>query len=272
MTLKPLIFVFAVSAMAIAEEKVAEQPSVPQQPVPGELPIPLQQHQIRLPVPLQAPPTGQAWLGLQLSKADPTTSAHIPALPVGVGFIIKSIDAGGPGEAAKLMPMDVLWKMNDQMLINEAQLATLLRLSKPDEEVTLSIFRGGQLLSLKMKLGDLPLGRNGFTSELAENAILPGEIGPMRVVNVAERTASYSNDEGKAVLRRDGEVYFVTIRSKDDEVIFEGDVTGKPGFVEVPKAWQRRVWALKRGLDHALEGSMVPVRPPRPRVVTPPPP
>jgi hypothetical protein len=89
----------------------------------------------------------------------------------------------------------------------------------------------------------------------------------MRVVNVAERTASYKTEEGNAVLRREGDAYLVSIRGPADELIFEGDVTLPDGIANVPEAWRRRVYALRRGLDHAIDGRMVPVRPPRPRVV-----
>lgn len=272
MILRPILMAFAATVAAVAEEPAAPQP-VPQRPAVN-LPVPVAPPAIpafRPPVPIVPPiPTGQAWLGLKISKADPTTTAHIPGLPPGIGFIVKSIDEGGPAYAANLAAFDVLWKLGDQMLVNEAQLATLLRLSKPGDEVQLSIFRAGRLMEVKLKLGDLPLGKDGFSNELAENAILPTEGSPMRVVNVAERTATYSTEEGKAVLRREGDAYLLVIKGKDDETIFEGDVTEKASYMEVPKAWQRRVWALKRGLDHAIEGNMIPVRPPRPRVVTPP--
>lgn len=196
-------------------------------------------------------------------------SAQIPALPQGVGFVIKGIDTGGPAEGAQLRPLDVLWKMNDQMLVNEAQLSTLLRLQKPGDEVGLSIFRAGQPIEMRMKLGDLPIGREMIPGDLADLAILPGEGSPMRVVNVDDRTASYSTAEGNAILRKEGEVYLVTIKGPDDKLIFEGDVTTREAVDTLPRNWQRRVFALKRGLDHAMEGRIVPVRPPRPRVVTP---
>ena len=196
-------------------------------------------------------------------------SAQIPALPQGTGFVIKGIDAGGPAEGGELRPLDVLWKMGDQILINEAQLATLLRLQKPGDEVGLSIFRAGQPRDIRMKLGDLPLGRDMLAGDLADLSILPGDNGPMRVVNVDDRTASYSTSEGQAVMRKEGDVYLVTIKGPDDKLIFEGDVTTREAVDALPRSWQRRVFALRRGLDHAMEGRIVPVRPPRPRVVTP---
>jgi len=219
-----------------------------------------------LPPPLQAP-TGRAWLGVKLAKVDASLSAQIQALPVGVGFMVRAIDKNGPAEDAKLRPFDVVWKMDDQLLINEGQLATLLRMHKPGDEVALAVFRGGQPLELRMKLGDMPVGRDGFDAGLAEAAILPGESGPMRVVNVADRTATYSTDEGKVVMRKEGDAYLVVISSPKDEIIFQGDVTTSEATEAIPEAWRRRVAALKRGLDHQIHGAMEPVRAPRPRVI-----
>lgn len=253
-----MFFKLVIPLICAGAVSVSGQPSpAPVPPVTSPLPVPLQGR------------TGQAWLGLQLIKADPSMSAQIPALPMGIGFVIKGVDPGGPAEVAQLHPLDVLWKLSGQMLVNEAQLATLLRLSKPGDEVELSVFRGGKPLEIQMKLGDLPMGRDVLSAGLADLAILPGEGSPMRVVNVDSRTANYSSAEGQAELRKEGDTYLVTIKGPDDVLIFEGDVTGRAAVDALPRAWQPRVFALKRGLDHAMEGRIVPVRPPRPRVVTP---
>ncbi len=237
-------------------------------PLAADTPVPAPSVQVPIvPVPAPGVPAAQAWLGLQMSKADPATATQIPGLPPGIGMLVRSVSPGGPAEAAKVQPYDVVWKLGDQMLVNEAQLATLLRLSKPGEEVKLSIFRAGKLIEMKMKLGDTPEKSGPAPGELAEAAILPGEIAPMRMVNFAERTASYSSDEGKAVLRKDGETYLVVIRNPKDEVIFEGDVSSKERIAGLPQGWQRRVCSLRHGLDHSIEAGMVPVRPPRPRVL-----
>lgn len=232
-------------------------------PSPADVPQP------PLPVPLQAP-TGRAWLGVQLDRVDATMSAHIPGLPQGVGMLVKAVDESGPARDAKLRTYDVIWKMDEQLLVNSAQLATLLRLKKPGEEVTLSVFRSGQPMEVKMQFGDIPIGKDGFSNELAEAAILPTDGGPVRMVNLAEKTVVYSNEEGKAVLRKDGDSYLVVIRKADEQLIYEGEVSTKDQVEELPENWRRRVCALKRGLDYAIEGSIVPVRPPRPRVVPPP--
>jgi len=212
----------------------------------------------------------RAWLGLRVAKPDETITAQVPSLPPGIGFVVKSIDAGGPGQAAGLLEFDLLWKMGDQMLVNEGQLAALLRLSKPGEEVVISGFRGGKPLEVKLKLGETPALKPPFTGEMVEAAIMPGvSSGPMRVVNVAEKSASFSTGEGKAVVRRDGEIFKIKIDGPQGDVIFEGDLSKNEKLDKIPENWQRRIEVLCRTLDQALAGGMMQQRMPRPRVVPP---
>jgi hypothetical protein len=210
----------------------------------------------------------RAWLGLRVAKPDKMTAAQVPSLPPGIGFVVKSLDAGGPAQCAGLLEFDLLWKIGDQMLINEAQLATLLRLSQPGEEIVISGFRGGKSLAVKLKLGEAPLLKKPFSGEMVVSAILPGAFdGPMRVVNVAEKSASFSADEGKAVVRRDGEIYKVKIDGPHDTLIYEGKFSKNESLDKLPECWRRRIQVLCRSLDQALDGGMPPPRQPQPRVV-----
>jgi hypothetical protein len=208
-----------------------------------------------------------AWLGLRVVKPDETTTSHLPSLPPGIGFVVLSVDEGGPAEAAGLNALDVVWKFGDQMLVNEGQLAVLLGHREPGDEVVLSLFRSGRPMELTITLGDAPPKRSRFRGEIADAAILPGEGGPMKVVNVGNRTASYSTEEGQAWIQREGDDYKVVVHGPDGKLVFEGKIPSGEELDTIPKEWRRRVCALRRGLDHALEGRMVPVRPPRPRVV-----
>jgi len=218
--------------------------------------------------PQQAP---RAWLGLKVAKPDATITAHLPSLPPGIGFVIRSIDADSPAAAAGLREFDILWKIGDQMLVNEGQMAALLRLAKPGDEIALGAFRGGKPLDLTAKLGEAPAALKGLPEEWLDSALLPGECGgPMRVVNVAEKLASYANDEGRAEVRREGSVYLVKITGPDDSIIYEGEMTADGTSDKIPRIWKPRIFALRRGLDHALDSRIMPPRQPRPRVVPPP--
>ena len=212
----------------------------------------------------------RAWLGLKVAKPDETITAHVPALPPGIGFIVKSVDIGGPAAVGGIRELDLIWKIGDQMLVNEAQLATLLRLSKPSEEITLSAFRAGKPLELTVKLGQAPSLTAPSPNDLVESAILTGESGgPMRIVNVAEKSASFSADDGTAVVQLEENTYHVAIHGPDEKLVFKGEFSPQDDFRKAPEAWQRRLCALRRGLDRTLEGGIVTPRQPRPRVVPP---
>ena len=217
---------------------------------------------------LPQPPN--AWLGLQVTKPDASLTAQVPSLPPGIGFVIRSVDPGGPAQAAGLRESDLLSKLGDQWLVNEGQLAALLRLAKPDDEIVLSVFRAGKPLEVKLKLGVAAGAMRPLSGELVDAAILHGECGgPMRVINVAERIATYATAEGRAAVWREGEIYHVKIHGPQDELLYEGALPGDGSLEKIPESWRRRVQALRRGLDHALDGHLVPSRQAQPRVVTP---
>lgn len=213
----------------------------------------------------------RAWLGLDVFKPDESITVHLPELPPGMGFVVRSVEKGGPAEAAGLRKLDVLWKLGDQMLVNESQLAALLRLSKPGEEIVLSGFRGGKDMEVKLTLGESKAAAQPFPDALVDGVILPQEChGPMRVrdIDISEKLARYTTDEGTATVWRTGNTHKVKIVGPDETLIYEGDVAAS-GLDKIPSNWKRKVFALRRGLDLALEGGLSSNRQPRPRVVPP---
>lgn len=215
-----------------------------------------------------APPS--TWLGVSVTKPDETLAAQVPDLPNGVGFLVRGVMSEGPAAAAGICRWDLIWKLNDQLLINEAQLAALLRLYEPGEKVKLALFRAGKPVVVEITLDHKPRHRRMLGREEIDAMMLPGESSPMRVLNLDKREASYSTADGSLLITRDGEVDHVTIRDPLGELIVEVDLTAQNVRAEgIPEEWRRRVWALRRGLDHALDGRMSPPRQPRPRVVPP---
>ncbi|MEO0018364.1 MAG: hypothetical protein RLZZ522_1647 [Verrucomicrobiota bacterium] len=209
------------------------------------------------------PVAPDAWLGLGVEKLSPSHVEKIPALPPGIGFLVESVLPGGPAEAAQLQPKDVVWKFGDQWLANKAQLATLLNLKRPGDEVTLAVFRSGLPLEVTVKLGTAPPNRK----PLARSTYGDDPFRDDRVIFPGERTAIYSTEQGKAVIKREGEGHHVTITDPDEKVTFDRVLPPDGDLDDVPKGWQRRVWVLRRSLDHAIANQIVPIRPPRPRVV-----
>jgi len=269
-----LMFCLAVQTALITGESTAPNPAPvaassgdTQTPIPGVAAMP--------PAAIPSAPKPQdrssrAWLGVKLSKPDSTTTAHLPGLPMGMGFFVRQTDPDGPAEQAGIQANDILWKMGDQWLANESQLAALLRLSSPGDEVLFSGFRAGKPTEFRVKLGQAPAHSRGIPPEMLDSAVLPGECGgPWRVINVNEKLATFSTLEGNVEVRKLDDGYAVKIISPNQVVIYDGPLPGDGAQPPYPEPWPRRVHALKRGLDHALAGNL-PMRQPRPRVIAPP--
>ena len=267
MKLLPSVVLLAsfVAPLAGAEEK--PQPATPPQSGPALAPVP------RVPGGLVMP-EGRSprrllpgtWLGCMLSKPEAAAVAQIPSLPPGMGLVVRGVLAGSPAESAKLEAMDVLWKFDDQLIANQGQLATLLNLKRPGDLAKLAVFRAGQSIEAAVTLAAIPKDREAEYKEWRDRALLPGGFDPMVQFDRGTRTATYMTDEGKAVVRREGEGYRVTIHDPKDQLVFDQVLVAGVKW-DVPEGWHRRIWVLRRSLDHSLENSLTPVRPPRPRVV-----
>lgn len=214
----------------------------------------------------------RAWLGLRVERPDEQVAAQVAGLPKGMGFLVKNVEKDGPAEAAGIEKNDLIWKLGDQMLINEGQLAALLRLRKPGDEVILSGFKKGEPHEWKLILSVAPSPRLPFPEDviLEEGTNLTSI--PGRVVNQEEKSATFSSKEGKAVVRNEAGVFKVLITNSEGETVYEGPVGEAEGLDEIPENWRKRVHVLHRTLKHTLDGQGQSYRKPRIRVVPPAPP
>lgn len=207
---------------------------------------------------LAAEPVSQrapsAWLGVQLAKPDPSMAAHLPGLPPGMGFVVRKVDGGGPAEQCGMSDDDVVWKFGDQLLVNEGQLAALLRLHSPGDRVVLAGFRAGRAMDFQVTLGASPvLDASELTaSRPAARVSDPTQSEPMRVVHVKERVASYTIEEGTIQVSKAPRGYLVRITAADGSMIDQGAMTEDGDIAGLSSEWTRRAHALRRGLDHQL--------------------
>jgi len=221
------------------------------------------------PVAVAKQPVGEPWLGLSVSKPDDVTTTQLPALPPGIGFVVNGISEGGPAETAGIRKHDLFWKMEDQMLVNEGQLATLLRLFAPGDEITVSVFREGKSLDLKVTLGEDRGGEGAAVRRILADSVIRPDDGAMRIMDLEGKKAMVTDARGSAeVTRREGGD-FVRILDGEGKVIFEGFAGDHPEHSTIPEGWRKQVCAMRRGLDHALSATPAPMRLPRPRLVMP---
>jgi C-terminal processing protease CtpA/Prc len=84
----------------------------------------------------------RTFLGLATGPMDPSLRAQL-GIPRGTGITIHHVDKDSPSGKV-LQEHDVLTKFNDQILVSHDQLAVLVENSKPGDNVSLTIFRGGK--------------------------------------------------------------------------------------------------------------------------------
>jgi hypothetical protein len=219
---------------------------------------------------IEASPAKMPWIGLEVRGLDAATRAHASGVPEGVGFLIESVADDGPAKEAGLRRYDVLWKFDDQLLVNEAQFATLLKLRKVGDEVKLSVFRCGKHVELNLVLGKSPEGTQVAGISPADLPLIPTGVPgiPHSIVTPHDRTAELTRVDGSsAKLFYKGNEAHVTIRAADHKVIYDGPVRDEGRFA-VPDDWVHSIGAMFRSLYKAKKPGWEPRRP-RPRVVIP---
>ncbi|MEP4078861.1 PDZ domain-containing protein [Haloferula sp.] len=216
------------------------------------------------------PNHSKPWVGLDVAPLDEVTRAHASDVPEGVGFLVKSVSKGGPARAAGLRRYDILWKFEDQLLVNAAQFATLLKLQKVGDTVKMSVVRSGSQIELELVLGEVPAEPELAGISAADLPLIPNGVPGMPQVRVTpqERTAEMTKADGSTakLVYKDGEPH-VTIMDAEQKVIYDGPVREDGKFV-VPEGWCRSVGGMQRSLYKAKNPDWMPRRP-RPRVVRP---
>ena len=99
------------------------------------------------------------YLGAVTSSAPAAMREQLKLSP-GVGLVVDRVEPDSAAEKSGLKQHDVIEKLDDQMLINPEQLATLLRSKKAGDEVTLAIVRQGERQSIKARLEEKEVDAN----------------------------------------------------------------------------------------------------------------
>lgn len=96
------------------------------------------------------------FLGVQTASLAPGQSRQLE-LAEGFGLAVLAVSNDSPAEAAGLQAGDVLFKVDDQMLVNPEQIAALVRSYEVGDTVDLTILRDGEMDVLEAELGEREL-------------------------------------------------------------------------------------------------------------------
>ena len=97
-------------------------------------------------------PAKATFLGVYATKLSPVISRQL-GLSGNLYLSVEQVSPGSPAEKAGLEQYDVLKKLDDQILVNQEQLQNLVRSREANQQVSLTILRGGKEKVLKAKLG-----------------------------------------------------------------------------------------------------------------------
>ncbi len=197
----------------------------------------------------------QAQLGITVSKPSGAVYAQLPQLPRGSGFLLQTVTAGGAADVAGLQPMDVIWKLDEQILINESQMMVLLSHQRPGNSVKVSYFHSGQAKEAVLLLqGGRVLPPRLETLDAGPRfSPLPSYPSlPMRVISYEDRSASISDNTGTATLTfREGKPWLHVESSRGEET-FNDSVANASDVARVPVAWRSRLPILQRSLEESV--------------------
>jgi hypothetical protein len=94
----------------------------------------------------------QTYLGVATVPANSEAAEHLQ-LERGSGLTVQFVDPEGAA-AGVLRPLDILYKLDEQILVDPRQLSVLVRSRQPGDELLLTLFRKGERLEQKVVLGE----------------------------------------------------------------------------------------------------------------------
>jgi serine protease Do len=95
----------------------------------------------------------RAYLGVRLDSRFDATHAAAAGLPRPSGALVSNVTPNSPAAASDLRAGDVILKVNNVQVEDDAHLVNLVSLSGVGETVSLVIFRQGSTLSLQVRVG-----------------------------------------------------------------------------------------------------------------------
>jgi S1-C subfamily serine protease len=117
--------------------------------------------------------TTRTYLGVQYANIT-SELAKTEKLSVESGAIIRDVIANSPAEKAGLKTGDVISKVNDTALDTTHSLADLVTSYKAGDEITLTVLRGSETLTLKATLSSQSAPQRNFNTPRPRN---PGSGG-----------------------------------------------------------------------------------------------
>lgn len=154
----------------------------------------------------------------------------------GVGLVVEEIEPGSIAANGGLQKGDVIFQVGDQWVINAGQFATLLTVQEADDNFELKVYRGSERVDLDYKfdqvaldtmtrrLDDPALGSpdQQVDRDLTRDRDGVGGVGARHNPMIIPETFDFKDDLHSIAIRTDDGVKKLTVKDKDDNVLFDG--------------------------------------------------
>lgn len=101
---------------------------------------------------LRSEPAGPStYMGVVIESVPRVLRDYID-LPRGVGILVSSVSGGSPAEKAGIQANDIIYKFDDQLIINFSQLSALIDIKGPGAIIPVEVVRKGEHLTLQVTL------------------------------------------------------------------------------------------------------------------------
>lgn len=104
----------------------------------------------------------RGWLGIYIAALNPHLAQRIGAPAGARGVVVRSLVRGGPADLGKLLPGDLIQRVEDRLVDSPAMLRNAIALRSSGDRVRIEFLRQGESMILKLALAPLPKERSAF--------------------------------------------------------------------------------------------------------------
>lgn len=210
------------------------------------------------------PPMGQkvkmTYLGVATMPAGETLTEQLK-LPKGAGLVVDFVEPDSPAAAAGIRKHDILLKLDDQILLNTEQLASLVRMHKPKDKVAVTLVREGKEQKIAAELAETERLMSPRISPNMERFALPSmdQMQPMldalrnrvgggmvRPPQPMPSSTSFADEEHGLTVTTDNNGRRLLAKDKDGKVIFDGPINTAEEREKVPEPVRKKLDLVER--------------------------
>ena len=117
----------------------------------------------------------RGWLGVSIQEVTGELADSF-GLPQPEGALVATVEKSSPAERAGMLPSDVILKFDGKAVHSSSDLPLMVSMTKPGTDVPVEVWRKGQMKTLNVKLGTLPVHMTEASAGLQKQSHLRGGL------------------------------------------------------------------------------------------------